>query len=101
MPTSAKPAVSAALAEFGGRVRQRRIELDLSQEGLAEGTALHWSYIGRVERGQVNATLHNILRIADVLEIDPGTLLKGLQAPAPEPRPTTAKRRPKAKPTPS
>jgi hypothetical protein len=34
-----------------------------------------------VERGQQNVTLHNILKIAEMLEIDPGKLLRGLPAP--------------------
>jgi hypothetical protein len=50
------------------------------------GTRLHWSYLGQVERGQRNVTLHNILRIAKMLEIDPGKLLRGLRAPHEWPR---------------
>lgn len=79
--TSPKPALSAATCEFGARVRQRRHALGLSQESLAEGTALHWSYLGQVERGQANLTLHNILKIAEVLGVDPGDLVSGLRAP--------------------
>lgn len=74
-----KPPLSAATGEFGRRVRQRRNEMGLSQEGLAERTSLHWSYIGQVERGQTNPTLHNVLRIADVLEIDAAVLVTGLR----------------------
>lgn len=68
-----------AASEFGQRVRARRHELGLSQEGLAEGTALHWSFIGRIERGQANLTLRNILRLAEVLGVDPGDLVRGLK----------------------
>ncbi|MEJ7634713.1 helix-turn-helix transcriptional regulator [Aeromicrobium sp.] len=82
MPTSApKPPLSEATGEFGNRVRERRHHLGLSQEALAEGTALHWSYIGQVERGQTNLTLHNILKIAVVLGVDPGELVTGLKYP--------------------
>ncbi|WP_366916490.1 helix-turn-helix transcriptional regulator [uncultured Nocardioides sp.] len=82
MPHAAgKPPLSAATGKFGDRIRERRYELDLSQEDLAERTALHWSYIGQVERGQNNLTLHNILRLAHVLEVDPGELIRGLEAP--------------------
>ena len=48
--------------------------LGLSQEKLAERTTLHWSYIGQVERGQRNLSLHNILRIAHALDTDAGGL---------------------------
>jgi transcriptional regulator with XRE-family HTH domain len=53
----------------------------LTQEALAERTSLHWSYLGQVERGQTNLTLHSILRIAAVLEVDPAVLVTGLPAP--------------------
>lgn len=69
-----------AAQEFGRRVRTRRHELGLSQEGLAEGTALHWSFIGRIERGQANLTLRNILRLAEVLDVDPADLVRGLRS---------------------
>ncbi|KQY55823.1 XRE family transcriptional regulator [Aeromicrobium sp. Root495] len=77
-PSSPKPPVSAATGEFGHRVRTRRHELGLSQEKLAERSQLHWSYIGQVERGQTNLTLHNIVLVALALEIDPGQLVEGI-----------------------
>ncbi|MEO9322254.1 helix-turn-helix transcriptional regulator [Nocardioides sp. C4-1] len=78
-----KPA-SPASVELGRRVRARREELGLSLEALSELSVLHWTYIGRVERGMPNPTLHSILRIADVLQLDAGELITGLQAPRPE-----------------
>ena len=74
-----KPPLSAATAEFGARVRAFRHELALSQEALADRSELHWTYFGQVERGQVNISLHNILRIAEALEVDPGELVTGLK----------------------
>ena len=73
-----KPPISPATAAFGARVRERRGELGLSQEALADTCELHWTYIGQVERGQRNISLHNILRIAQALEIDAGDLVAGL-----------------------
>lgn len=73
-----KPPLSSATAEFGARVRARRNELGLSQEALADICDLHWTYIGQVERGQRNITLHNILRVAKALEVDAALLVKGL-----------------------
>jgi transcriptional regulator, XRE family len=60
-------------------VRARRRELGLSQEALAEGSELHWTFIGQVERGQRDLSLHNILRVARVLDVDPGELVRGLR----------------------
>jgi len=74
-----KPPLSSATAEFGARVRARRHELALSQEALADRSELHWTYFGQVERGQVNISLHNILKIADALEVDPADLVTGLK----------------------
>jgi transcriptional regulator with XRE-family HTH domain len=80
-PRPTKPPISDATGRFGARVRGERERLGLSQEGLAEQTSLHWSYIGQVERGQTNLTLHSILRIAAVLQVDPATLVAGLTPP--------------------
>ncbi len=76
-----KPPLSDATGAFGARIKERRLALGLSQEALAEGTSLHWSYLGQVERGQTNLSLHNILKIAFVLGVDPGELIAGLQPP--------------------
>lgn len=79
MPRPAgKPPLSPATAEFGRRVRERRLELGLSQEALADRSDLHWTYFGQVERGQVNISLHNIIKIAGAVEVDPGALVEGL-----------------------
>ena len=51
----------------------------MSQERLAERSGLHRTYIGHVERGEVNVALENILRIAAALDIDPGDLVHGLR----------------------
>ena len=81
MPRPAgKPPLSPAAAEFGRRVRERRNALGLSQEALADRSELHWTYFGQVERGQVNISLHNILRVAEALEVDPGELMGGLRS---------------------
>jgi transcriptional regulator with XRE-family HTH domain len=72
---------SDALAEFGARVRTRRHELDLSQEALADRAGLHWTFVGQVERGRRNLSLHNLLKLAEALQTDPGRLVEGLRAP--------------------
>lgn len=82
MPTAPpKPPLSEATGEFGRRVREHRTALGLSQEALAEGTDIHWSYLGQVERGQTNLTLHNILKLAQALNVDPSELVAGLTPP--------------------
>ncbi len=73
--------ISAAAKAFGDRVRARRHELGESQEDLADAAGLHWTFVGQVERGRRNVSLHNILKLAKGLGIDPGELLRGLLPP--------------------
>lgn len=81
MPDASKPPASEAAVILGERVRAERTKQGLSLEKLAEGSELHWSYIGQVERGRNNPTLHSILRIAAALGVDPGKLIEGLAPP--------------------
>jgi transcriptional regulator with XRE-family HTH domain len=75
----------AQAQEFGRRVRRHREALTdstgraVSQERLAELSGLHRTYIGHVERGEVNVALYNIVRIAAALGVDPGELVHGLR----------------------
>src|SRR5688572_32325948 len=55
--------LSPATAAFGARVRTRRHELGLSQEALADLSGLHWTFLGQVERGRRNLSLHNVLKV--------------------------------------
>jgi transcriptional regulator with XRE-family HTH domain len=64
---------------FGARVRVVRRQAGVSQEELALRCGLDRSYIGQVERGERNLTLENIYRIADGLDVPPGSLLQELQ----------------------
>lgn len=82
MPSpKAKAPLSPTTAEFGRRVRERRNELGLSQEALADEAGLHWTFVGQVERGQRNLTLHNIVKLAAGLSVDAGELVSGLSVP--------------------
>ncbi|MHB8467989.1 MAG: helix-turn-helix domain-containing protein [Acidimicrobiales bacterium] len=65
-------------AILGRRVRARREEMGLSQEGLADLVGLHRTYIGSVERGERNVTLITIVRLAATLRVDPGELVHGI-----------------------
>lgn len=42
---------------------------------------MHWTFIGQVERGQRNVSLHNILKLAEALGVDASELVRGLKAP--------------------
>jgi transcriptional regulator with XRE-family HTH domain len=77
--------VSAALNEttrvFGERVRKRRLELGLSQESAAVRCGIHWTQLGKVERGQRSLRLETIVKIAGGLDIDAGSLVAKLPMP--------------------
>lgn len=50
----------------------------LTQEQLSYLVGLDRAYLGRVERGEVNLTLYNLVRIAAKLNVDPSVLVEGL-----------------------
>lgn len=80
----AKPPLNETTREFGARIRARREELGLSQEAAAVRCRIHWTQLGKVERGQRSLRLENILKIAFGLKTTPGALLDGLPQPAGE-----------------
>ena len=69
---------SNAARIFGDRVREQRLTLGISQETLAELAGIHWTALGKIERGLRNPSLHNIVKIASGLAVDPGALIAGL-----------------------
>lgn len=71
--------MSSLSNEIGRRIRNYRIQLKLSQEELAEKCGLHPTYIGQVERGEKNATLESISKIAAGLNITLSTLFENIE----------------------
>lgn len=64
------------LAIFVGlKIKQKRKEARISQDKLALLADIDRSYIGRIERGEVNITLEKLFEIADVLDCDAKILL--------------------------
>jgi len=58
------------LIKFGSKVKEFRLDRNLSQEELAYKANLHRTYIGMIERGEKNITLLNIEKIAKALAIN-------------------------------
>lgn len=54
---------------FGALIREKRVELKLSQEELAFRAGLHRTYIGMIERGEKNITLENISKVIQALNL--------------------------------
>lgn len=85
MPTDrAKDALNDVTRAFGDRVRDRRNELGISQEAAADRIGIHWSALGKIERGQRSLRLETITKIAAGLGVDAGVLVAGLAAPPDE-----------------
>lgn len=69
---------------LGQRIRARRRELGLSQEGLAHAAGLDRSYVGRIERGEHNLTFVALVRLARAMECDVAALTTGLPTMRPK-----------------
>lgn len=63
---------------LGQRIRARRRELGMSQEGLAHEAGLDRSYVGRIERGEHNLTFVALVRLARAVKCDVAALTVGL-----------------------
>ena len=63
------------LNEFGDRIRQLRLQKNISQEKLSFLTGFHRTYIGMIERGERNISLSNMAVFAKVFEINISELL--------------------------
>ncbi|MCY4070570.1 MAG: helix-turn-helix transcriptional regulator [Chloroflexi bacterium] len=61
---------------FGNVVRERRLQLGLSQEKLAFRCGSHRNYIGEIERGEKSPSLHIVFALADALEMEASDLVK-------------------------
>jgi transcriptional regulator with XRE-family HTH domain len=59
-----------AVEYFAARVKQLRLQKNLSQEALASETGFHRTYIGMVERGERNISLNHIAVFAKVFELN-------------------------------
>ena len=67
--------MSELTVSFGLKVREQRKLKKLSQERLALLCNIYRSYMGRIERGEVNITLEKIYDIAYSLDVDVKELL--------------------------
>ncbi len=70
--------MSDMIKALGQRIRNYRTAKGLSQERLAELAGCHPTYIGQVERGEKNATVESLARIASALDLSLSTLFEQL-----------------------
>jgi transcriptional regulator with XRE-family HTH domain len=62
------------LVSFGRAVKLRRVELNLSQEALADKASMARSFISGVERGATKASTESVWRLAEALNCRPSDL---------------------------
>ena len=63
------------LIKLGNKIRDIRASKGFSQEGLAAAATLGRTYMGRVERGEQNISIQNLIKIAFILNVDVGDLI--------------------------
>ena len=61
--------------QFGRALRRLRRQAGLTQEGLAERSGNHWTYISELERGLKSPSLATIAALARGLDVQPHELV--------------------------
>lgn len=67
------------LKKIGEKLQKLRVEKKLTQKELAFMLDVEISQITRIERGIINTSILNIMRIADALEISVSDFLKDIE----------------------
>ncbi|ALD01762.1 XRE family transcriptional regulator [Acinetobacter sp. TTH0-4] len=62
-------------SKIGQSIRQKRTQFNITQESLALQCGIDRSYMGRIERGEVNLTVEKLYEIARALETNAKELL--------------------------
>ena len=65
----------AFILNLGIHIRQLREKKNMSQQDLANDSAIPKSQVARIERAQINTTVKTLIKIANALEIEPKELL--------------------------
>ncbi len=73
-----------ALESIAANVRRIRESKGMTQEGLANRTGLHLTYVQSVERGSRNISVGVLVRLADSLNVDASSLLEPAKLAPPQ-----------------
>ena len=63
------------LVKIGKKIREARKAKGLSQEDFAAEAGLGRTYMGRIERGEQNVSIQNLIRIAITLRVEVNELV--------------------------
>ena len=68
------------LVKIGNKIKKLRVAKGYSQESFADDASMGRTYMGRVERGEKNISIQNLIQIAFALGVDVGKLVPPLSA---------------------
>jgi transcriptional regulator with XRE-family HTH domain len=68
--------ISPIQRKLGQRIRERRLDLKMTQAQLADKTGLDRTYISGLESGRRNPALRNLNKLANSLKISIDQLMK-------------------------
>jgi len=71
-----QPDDAEVLLAVGAAIRSMRKEMGISQEELSHRSRLDRSHMGRIERGERNLSLVNLVRISRGLSCSPSEILR-------------------------
>ena len=66
------------LIKIGAKIRELRLAGGYSQEGIADASGMGRTYMGRIERGEQNISIQNLIQIAFALGVEVGQLIPNL-----------------------
>lgn len=70
-----KCAISQELIALGNRIRERRMELNLSQEKVAEMAGISTNTVSRIEGGHSAMSIEIFINLVQILEMDANELI--------------------------
>jgi transcriptional regulator with XRE-family HTH domain len=86
MEKKPKRKITALGGVLAKNIRIYRAVLNFSQEKLAEASGLKRTYVGSIERGEIDVRLSTLAKIAKGLDIDAAQLLTSAEAQLRTPR---------------
>lgn len=67
------------LIKIGKKIKEIRKQKGFSQEAFAAEAGLGRTYFGRIERGEQNISIQNLIQIAITLQVEVGELIPSIR----------------------
>lgn len=72
---------SELLIDIGDRIKERRLELGITQRQAADLLDISLNFYGEIERGNKRISLEKIVLVYEKMNLDPTYLLTGIKQP--------------------